>query len=168
MPRITLLTGPAAAGKNTIAHIYATEFCAQCAVIDTDLVRWMLRQPHLAPWPTDPPDSQAQFQHRLGIKHACILARSFVQNGYEVVICDVVGDGLAQFYRDLLVDHNFRIVLLLPTWEESLRRLKTRDHRITEDEAGLLYEQQRQLTAYDARIDNSSLSPEAVAARLAQ
>jgi predicted kinase len=168
VPRITLLTGPAASGKNTIAHIYATQHRTQCAVIDNDLVRWMLRNPHLAPWPTDPPDSPAQAQHRLGIKHCCMLARSFVENGYEVVICDVVGDRLARFYRDLLADLDFRIVLLLPTWEEALRRLRARAHSITEDEAALLYDQQRQITTYDARLDNSTLSPEAVAAWLAQ
>lgn len=167
MPRITLLTGPAASGKNTIAHIYATEFREQCAVIDTDLVRWMLRNPHLAPWPTDPPDSPAQLQHRLGIKHACLLARSFVEHGFEVVICDVVGDTLAQLYRELLTDHDFRIVLLLPTWEEALRRLQSRPPNITAAEARLLYDQQRQMAAYDAKIDNSDLSPAEVAAQLA-
>jgi predicted kinase len=119
MPPITLLTGPAASGKNTIAHLYATEQRQACAVIDNDLVRWMLRQPHLAPWPTDPPDSPAQVQHRLGIKHTCMLARSFVSEGYEAVLCDVVGDRLAAYYRELLAGQDFTIVLLLPTWEEA-------------------------------------------------
>ena len=166
MARITLLTGPAASGKNTIAHVYATEFSAQCAVIDTDLLRWMLRNPHLAPWPTDPPDSPAQQQHRLGIKHACLLARSFVENGYEVVICDAVGDGLARLYQALLAGHDFRIVLLLPTWEEALRRLKSRPPTITEAEARLVYDQQNQLSVYTLKIDNSDLTPQAVATRL--
>lgn len=167
VPRLTLLTGPAASGKNTIAHVYATEFRERCAVIDCDLVRWMLRQPHLAPWPTDPPDSQAQAQHRLGIRHCCMLGRSFSDEGYEVVICDVVGDRLAALYRELLADRDFRIVLLLPTWEESLRRLRARPHSITEDEARLLYDQQLGMTACDVRIDNSTLPPHEVAARLA-
>lgn len=167
MTRLTLLTGPAASGKNTIAHLYATEFSSQCAVIDNDLVRWMLRNPHLAPWPTDPPDSPAQYQHRLAIKHTCMLGRSFVAEGFEVVICDVVGDELAQHYRDLLAGCHFRIVLLLPSWDESLRRLKARGHSITEEEAALLYEQQRQITNYDARLDTTRLSPFETAAWLA-
>jgi predicted kinase len=168
MPRITLLTGPAASGKNTIAHIYATAFRAQCAVIDNDLVRWMLRNPHLAPWPTDPPDSPSQWQHSLAIEHTCMLARSFAAHGFEVVICDVVGDRLAQLYRDRLADHDFRIVRLLPTWEESLRRHHTREHGITDEEASLVYDHQRQLTNFDATIDNSVLEPEDVAAWLAR
>ncbi len=168
MPPITLLTGPAGSGKNTIAHLYATEQRSACAVVDTDLARWMLRQPHLAPWPTDPPDSPAQYQHRLGIKHACMLARSFVSEGYETVICDVVGDSLAQYYRDLLHGFDFAIVLLLPTWEESLRRLHGRSHSITEHEARLLYDQQQTLTNYDHRLDNTTFSASDAARWLAE
>lgn len=163
---ITLLTGPAACGKNTIAHIYATQFSDRCAVIDTDLLRWMLRKPHLAPWPTDPADSPSQVQHRLGIKHACMLSKSFVAEGCDVIICDVVGDRLAQYYRELLTDHEFRVVLLLPTWEASLGRLYARPPTITDDEAKLLYDQQASFTNYDVKIDNTHLSPEDVAARL--
>jgi chloramphenicol 3-O-phosphotransferase len=163
MPHIVLLTGPAASGKNTIAHIYATEFSDRCAVIDTDLVRWMLRNPHLAPWPTDPPDSPAQDQHRLGIKHACMLARSFAAEGYNVVICDVVGDRLAQHYRDLLAGCDFRILRLLPDWDEALSRLRQRDPSITEDEAKMLYDQQQHMANYDATLDNSALPPQKVA-----
>ncbi|NPV68393.1 MAG: hypothetical protein HPY64_14720 [Anaerolineae bacterium] len=167
MPPITLLTGPAAAGKNAIAHVYATQFRQRCAVIDGDLVRWMLRNPHLAPWPTDPPDSPAQAQHRLGIKHCCLLAGSFVVEGYEVVICDVVGDALARYYRELLAGQDFKIALLLPTWEESLRRLRSRGPTITESEAALLYKQQTQLQEYDWRLDNTALSVEEAARWLA-
>jgi chloramphenicol 3-O-phosphotransferase len=166
MARITLLTGPAAAGKNTIAHLYATKHSEHCAVIDTDLVRWMLRKPHLAPWPTDPPDAPAQVQHRLGIKHSCLLARSFVAEGFEVVICDVVGAALAQLYRDLLANEGLRIVLLLPTWEATLRRLRERPPTISEVEARLLYDQQQQMRNYDLRLDNSEQTPEQVAAWL--
>ncbi len=168
MPPITLLTGPAACGKNSIAHAYATQFRERCAVIDTDLLRWMLRNPHLAPWPTDPPDSPAQAQHRLGIQHSCMLAESFVREGYEVVICDVVGDALAAHYRALLAGQDFRIVLLLPTWEESLRRLRSRGPTITEAEAALLYAQQQALADYNVRLDSTGLTVEDVARWLAK
>lgn len=166
-PPITLLTGPAACGKNTIAHLYATQYRTACAVVDVDQLRWMLRQPHLAPWPTDPPDSPAQTQHRLGIKHSCLLAQSFVSEGYETVICDVIGDRLATYYRELLAMHDFKIVLLLPTWKTSLERLRSRGPTITEEEARLLYDQQQSLTDYDAQLDNSDLSAEEAAAWLA-
>ena len=166
-PPITLLTGPAACGKNTIAHVYATAFRQACAVVDVDQLRWMLRQPHLAPWPDDPPDSPAQAQHRLGIRHACLLARSFVAEGYETLICDVVGDSLAATYRELLAGQAFKIVLILPTWEAALARLHARGSTITEAEARLLYDQQAALTEYDARLDNTVLSAQQAAEWLA-
>ncbi len=166
MTKITLLTGPSASGKNTISHIYATQYSDQCAVIDVDLVRWMLRKPHVAPWPSDTPASEGRYQHKLGIKHASILARSFVSEGFEVIVCDVIGDELARYYRELLDGEVFRIVLLLPTLEETLRRLNERSKTISEDEAQELYEQQRLLQGYDLKIDNTVLKPIEVAERL--
>lgn len=49
MSKVLILTGPAGAGKNTVAHEFAKKR-EKCAVIDIDLVRWMVLQPHKAPW----------------------------------------------------------------------------------------------------------------------
>src|SRR5258708_19575543 len=128
MNPITILTGPAAAGKNTIAQVYATQFCERCAVIDVDLVRGMLRQPHFAPWD----GTQGLEQHRLGVKHACMLAKSFLTEGYEVVLLDVVWPDLGQLYRQEFAGHYLRIVRLMPSWDESLRPLHSRPPSITD------------------------------------
>src|SRR5579871_4699455 len=129
MPPITLLTGPAATGKNTIAQVYATQYCQRCAVIDVDAVRAMLRQPHRAPWD----GNQGLEQHRLGVSHACLLAQSFADEGYEVVLLDVLWSDLPQRYRASLPD--LRIVRLMIAWEESLRRLHSRPPTISDSEA---------------------------------
>ncbi len=161
MKPITILTAPAAAGKNTIAQIYATQFCERCAVIDGDAVRWMLRQPHVAPW-----DGEAGLaQHRLGVSHACLLANSFVAEDCEVVILDVLWADLAQRYRQALAD--VRILRLLPTWEESLRRLHARPPTISDAEAQWVYATQAQLTDFDYNLDNTNMSPQDVARWLA-
>lgn len=160
---VTILTGPAAAGKNTIAHLYATQFCDRCAVIDVDLVRWMLRQPHRAPWEGE----EGLNQHRLGAKHASLLARSFVAEGCEVVVLDVVWADLSILYRRELADCTCRIVRLLPSWDETLNRLHNRSHSINDAEARWVYDTQAQLTDYDYSVDNSSMSAEAAAAWLA-
>ncbi len=160
---ITLLTGPAAAGKNTISHVYATQFCERCAVIDGDLIRGMMRQPHFAPWD----GTEGLDQHRLGVKHACMLAKSFVAQGYEVILLDVVWADLGQFYRQELFGHYFRIVRLMPSWEESLQRLHNRPHTITDSEAQWVYTTQQLLQDFDHSLDNTTLSPEAVATWLA-
>ncbi len=163
MKLMTILTGPAASGKNTIAGIYATQFCERCAVIDVDSVRQMLRQPHLAPWDGD----EGLDQHRLGVRHACLLAKSFVAEGCEVVILDVVWADLGQIYRRELEGYDARIVRLMPTWDESLRRLHARPPTISDAEARWVYDTQEALRDYDVTLDNSTLSAEAVAAWLA-
>jgi guanylate kinase len=163
MNPITILTGPAAAGKNTIAQIYATRFCDRCAVIDIDLVRGMLRQPHFAPWD----GTDGLNQHRLGVRHGCMLAKSFFAEGYEVILLDVVWADLGQLYRQQLSDHHFRIVRLMPSWDESLQRLHGRSHTITDEEAHWVYRMQQTLQHYDYTLDNTTLSPESVAEWLA-
>jgi hypothetical protein len=163
MKPITILTAPTAAGKNTIGHLYATQFCERGAVIDGDAVRWMLRQPHAAPWD----EAEGLTQHQLGVKHSSMLARSFVAEGYEVVILDVLWADLAQRYRMELQDFPVRIVRLLPSWDEALRRLHGRAPTISDFEARWVYETQVALRDYDYSLDNSDLSAEQVAAWLA-
>ncbi len=162
MRPITLLTAPAAAGKNTIAHLYATQFAERCAVIDGDQVRWMLRQPHLAPW-----EEGGLAQHQLGVKHAALLAKSFADEGFEVVILDVLWADLVARYRHDLAAYPLRIVRLLPSWAESLRRLHERPPSISDEEAAWVYATQTALTDFDFTLDNSAVSAGDAAAWIA-
>lgn len=163
-PTITILTGSTAAGKNTIGHLYATQHCQRGAVIDVDAVRWMLRKPHIAPW-----DKGGLEQHQLGVRHACWLARSFVDEGCEVVILDVLWADLASRYRQELAASTYphQIVRLLPTWDEARRRLLARPSTISESEAWWVYERIAALQDVDCTLDNSDMTAEAVAAWLA-
>lgn len=162
MKPITLLTAPTAGGKNTIAHLYATQFSDRCAVIDGDLVRWMLRNPHIAPWAEG-----GLAQHQLGVKHGALLARSFADEGFEVLILDVLWADLAARYRRDLAGYPLRIVRLLPSWTEALQRLHERPYTISDAEARWVYETQTALTDFDFTLDNTMLAAEAVCAWLA-
>jgi chloramphenicol 3-O-phosphotransferase len=164
MKPITILTGPAASGKNTIAGIYAMQFSERCAIIDVDAVRQMLRHPHLAPW-----DGEAGVeQHRLGVRNACLLAKSFVGEEAEVVILDVLWNDLPQIYRRELNGLYLQIVRLMPSWDEALRRLHGRAASISDNEARWVYDTQEALTAYDVSLDNGAMTADEVAAWLAQ
>lgn len=160
---VTVLTGPAASGKNTVGHLYATQFSERCAVIDVDVVRSMLRKPHAAPWEGE----EGIHQHRLGVRHACMLARSFTAEGCEVVILDVLWADLGTAYRRELRHHVCQIVRLMPSWDESQRRLHERFHTISDTEARWVYDQQVSLQDYDYTLDNTSIAPEAAARWLA-
>jgi hypothetical protein len=159
MSQITILTGPAASGKNTIGYTYAHDFCEQCAVIDGDQIRWMYAQPHVAPWHGD----EGLRQHRIGSRHGALLARSFVELGLEVVLLDVLWADLSAIYRSELSGLPVRIVRLLPSLDECLRRLHQRPHSISDDELRWTYDHTEALTDFDLTLDNTDLSPEMVA-----
>ena len=155
---VLLLTGPSGAGKNTVAEALAPRL-ERCAVIDVDLVRWMVRQPHRAPWEGE----EGRTQHRLGARNASVLARSFLDAGYDVVLLDALTDELASLYRAELAGRGLWIALLLPSFEEVLRRNRVRGPRLKEAEVEMLYEQHARLTGYDERVDSTSLSADEVA-----
>jgi hypothetical protein len=161
---ITILTGPAASGKNSIGHEYAIRFCERCSVIDVDVVRGMLRQPHHAPWDGE----EGLLQHQLGVKHAAMLAKSFIHEKYEVILLDVVWANLGELYRQALSDNQVRIVRLLPDWNTCLERLHKRAPTITDEEARWVYDTQVLLKDFDTSIDNSAMSPNEVSERLYQ
>lgn len=159
MSLITILTGPSASGKNTVGYAYARQFCQRCAVLDGDQVRGMYAQPHIAPWHGD----EGLRQHQIGARHTAMLARSFNAMGLEVVILDVLWADLPAIYRDELKDFQIRIVRLLPTLDECLRRHHLRAPSISDDELRWTYNHSADLTDYDLSRDTTHLSPEQVA-----
>ena len=157
---IIILTGPAGSGKNTIANLYARSK-AKGADIDVDLLRWMYRQPHVALW-----EGQEGFrQLEIGVRHACLLAKSFSDEGCDVAITDILTNETAKIYRENLSDYDYRIIRLMPTWEESLTRLHGKG-TITDEEAKFVYNLQIKLIDFDKSIDNTNFKPEEVLTQL--
>lgn len=158
---LVILNGPTGTGKNTVSEIVARRR-ERCAVIDYDDLRNQFRKPHLTPW-----DGEAgRLQNVLGVEHACMLAKSFLANGYDCIILDVLTDETAILYRERLAGNEPLLVHLLPTWEEIVRRNGTRPPRLTIDELRMVYEGQVALTVYDERIDTTTMSPLATAERV--
>lgn len=158
MSKVLILTGPAGAGKNTVAHVLA-KLRGKCAVIDIDLVRWMVLQPHKAPWEGE----EGKNQVRLGIKNGCLLTKSFIEEGYNVVILDVITDETVEIYKNNLKDFDVMICLLLPTFDEIKKRTVMKKTALTEGRIKDLYEMEEKLTLYDKKIDNTNISAQDVA-----
>ena len=127
------------------------------------MVRWMVLKPHMAPWDGD----EGEAQQRLGVQNACLLAKSFANASFDVIILDLLTNETAKLYAEDLKEYALKIFLLLPTFDEIQRRNALRGKRITDDEVEMLYDWQKQLSVYDVRIDNSNLSAEAAAAQVA-
>ncbi len=126
-----------------------------CAVIDVDLVRWMVVQPHKAPWDGE----GGKRQQVLGVENTCLLTQHFLEANLTVLILDVLSSETAVLYKTLLIASAPKIVLLLPTFEEIVRRNRARP-RLTEEELSLLYEQNIHFTLYDEKVDNTNVSAE--------
>lgn len=159
---IVLLTGPAGAGKNTTAQ-QLVNLRKRLAVIDVDDVRHMIVQPHLAPW-----EGEAGWQqHRFGAENSCVLAKRFADQGYDVVLLNVVGTELAALYRTALQEYSFKIVRLLPRLDVAQARNDAREKGKMEPEI-VARTHARSLEDFnpDLTIDNSDISAAEVAQQL--
>lgn len=157
---ILILTGPPASGKNSAAPVIARQR-ARCAVIDVDQVRWMLVQPHTAPWDGE----EGIRQCRLGVENACLLATRFADEGCDVIVLDFIWDYTIGIYRQQLARFEPIVVQLMPTLPEILRRNHMRGW-LPAHEVEMLYAQMEAFEEYDEKIDNSDLAVEALAALL--
>jgi adenylylsulfate kinase-like enzyme len=158
---ILILSGPTAAGKNTVGHLVAKQH-ARCAVIDFDAVRAMFVQPHRAPWEGE----EGRAQQQLGIRHVCHIAQGFVTAGWPTIILDVLTDETAALYRQQLPQLSFKVVQLLPCFAEVKRRFDERGPCLTDNELVQVYAGQEAFRAYDLRLDNTVLPVEDAASRI--
>ena len=155
---VLLLTGPPAAGKNATAELVARRV-DRCAVIDVDLVRRMIVHPRLASWQGE----EGARQHRLGAENACAIARNLHDEGFSVVMVDIVTPGALEVYRERLGPCDLRTIQLLPSEAEIAARMLSRPDYLSRGEVSALYDQQSRFTDYDDKLDNTAMDPEAAA-----
>jgi hypothetical protein len=122
----------------------------------------MLVQPHTAPWHGEEGRRQARF----GVENACLLAMRFAKNGCDVILLDFVWSYTIELYKDQLRQHKPKIVLLMPSLNEILRRNQARGW-LPAHEVEMLYAEMRNFTDFDEKIDNTAISVEELAPRLA-
>ncbi len=153
--RVLLLGGPAGAGKTTVAEMWcATRVSA--AHIQLDEVRDLIRS-GLAD-PQEESDLQAR-QYELAVRASIALARVFAQEGYDVVIDDALEPSpFDDLWRAELAGLDYRVVVLLPSLDETLRRSEARDKRVQERHTR---SQHAALQAWDpgVRVDATDLTP---------
>lgn len=157
---ILILTGPPAAGKNTVAA-QLSQMRERCAVIDVDAVRQMLIKPHHAPWDGD----EGVRQQIFGVENACWLARRFADADYDVLILDVIFPFTENVYQEQLQAYRTQIALLLPEREAVLQRNRQRGW-LPDDETMMLYDLMQSFDGYSLKIDNTQRSPTVVAQQL--
>lgn len=157
------LTGPTAAGKNTVANLVAQSI-NRCAIVDYDLIRRMFVKPHLPPWAGE----EGLAQHRLGAKLVSDVALGFQRAGWTVIVLDVITNQVFPVYKKMLSAVPVTIIQLLPSLEENVRRFYERGPVLTHEEFLYVYETQVEFRHADQRIDTTLMTAEEVAGQIVQ
>ena len=107
--KIILLIGPAGVGKTTASALLAKKF-KRSAVIEVDRLRHSIKSGYISPF-----TSAGRGQLELSTKNTCLLSKSFVDAGFNVIIDDCVTDKarLDLYYRTLK-KYKFLTILLFP------------------------------------------------------
>ena len=128
MNQVILLSGPAGAGKSTVAEALCERF-DRMIHIEVDTLRHWVRAGYRHPWMDD---EQTREQLDLAIRNASAVARESIASRYAVVVSDVIHAAQAARYRELLAGAGVpvHLVTLLPTLEVTMARDEARGHSI--------------------------------------
>lgn len=150
---VALFGGPAGAGKSTLARAW----CAtrpHAAHIELDEIRHLIIS-GLAN-PQESSDLQRE-QYALSVEATCSLARTFVGGGCDVAIDDVFEpDAFDRYWRPQLDGLPWRLVVVLPSLEETFARSAQREKRVRDEH---IRTQHARCGAWDeaVRIDTTGL-----------
>jgi 8-oxo-dGTP pyrophosphatase MutT (NUDIX family)/chloramphenicol 3-O-phosphotransferase len=160
---VILVSGPAGAGKSTVARELCRRF-PWAAHIEVDELRDMVLSGYASPVPGQSDEAEAEAQNRLATLNAAALARNFSLAGMVAVIDEVLegSEGLDGYLAALGPDMDVRVVTLLPDVAELARR---DDDRPEGHRMGTRSEQLRQIIAANGetrglRLDTSAWTVE--------
>jgi predicted kinase len=163
---VLLLTGPAGAGKTTVARTWASAQHRPAAHISLDDVREFVKSGYANP--SDGFNAETERQLVLARQGCAFLARQYVEAGFLCIIDDAIFPAWEtvgyQKWQELLVDVPHSLIVLLPQFEYLIERNQYRTgHRLlSEAMLRTIYEMMlpwRDQTAFPV-IDNSEMSVE--------
>ena len=165
-PTIYMLNGPGGAGKTTASRLLAKEF-EQCALIEVDEIRKLIVQGE-----ADPFTGEGQEQLMLSTKNTALLAQSYIDAGFSVIIDDcIAGKERLDYYFEAFEKNDFKVALVLPSEQTLIERDNRREGRarLGKDKIEWLYNRFSERLPSEDRwkvVDNTDLTPEATVSKI--
>ena len=164
--RLLLITGPAGAGKSTVASEFASSRDERCVHLSLDSFRHMVKTGFIDPkygW-----GDEVQVQLDIARANVASVASRYLNTGYQVVVDDALfpnweAVGLEP-WRRVMAPVEIDLVALMPDWEVVVARDKGRaaDQQIPDEMLRTIYDDMggwRERSDV-AVIDNSVISVE--------
>lgn len=157
---LVLITGIPGAGKSTISDLLARRLSKSAVIIGDDLRR-LIKGGFKSPaqkW-----DEETHRQYYFSFKNGALLAESFLQEGYKVIVDDALHAGNLYTEWAKYFEKFYPLkVLLKPNKEISLKRNRERKTHFVEEK--VISEVYDNFVKHDYSgwyvIDNSIISPE--------
>jgi predicted kinase len=159
---VVLFGGPAGAGKSTLARAWCATR-AQAAHIELDEIRHLIVSGRADP---QEPGELQEAQYRLSVEATCALARAFATSGCDVAIDDVFEPAaFERYWRPQLDGLPWKLVVILPSLDETLARSAGREKRVREEHTRM---QHARCATWDegVRIDTTGVDVEQSLARV--
>jgi len=161
-PRILVITGIQAAGKSTVARLLARRF-ERGVHIEADVLYQMIVSGRVLPEGPGVMPPEAERQLRLRLRNTCLLARSFHDAGFSVVVDEIIIGERYDHLKEDLAGLSFDLVVLAPRPDVvAKQRDAGRGKRVLGEKWAAYLDRELRTTMAETGIwiDNSDQTPE--------